>query len=265
MAYETIRVDNRDRVTWLTLDRPSVLNAYDGRMCHELGTAILAFQRDDDSRVLVITGAGRAFCAGGDVRSESEAVEGESRQLGHGMVMREGMHQVNRQLHMLDKPVIALVNGAAVAGGLVLALLCDFRIAGESARLGDTSGRSGLLPDEGGAWLFPRVMGRDAALRMTLLHEVYPAERARELGLVHEVVADDQLVEAGRALAAQLADKAPLATRLAKRLMRRADALTFDQALGDAELAVDIVNGSADVHEGVTAFIERRPPEFTGR
>src|SRR3954471_4167739 len=169
------------------------------------------------------------------------------------MVMREGMHRVVRVLARLDKPVIAMVNGAAVAGGLTLALMCDFRVAGEGARLGDTSGRAGLLPDEGGAWLFPRFMGLDAAVRMTMLGEIYPAERARELGLVTEVVPDDQLRARTEELAGALAGRAPLAVRMAKKLMRRGLDLTLDQALGDAEFAVDVVNDSADVLEGVAA------------
>ncbi|MCW2793529.1 MAG: short chain enoyl-CoA hydratase [Nocardioides sp.] len=264
MTYQSIEVQRHDRVRWVTLNRPQVLNAYDSSMCRELAAELVDYQRCDEDRVLVLTGAGRAFSAGGDIRSAEEAEEGETRQLGHAMVMREGMHAVNRLLYGLDKPTIALVNGVAVAGGLTLALLCDFRIAGASARLGDTSGRFGLLPDEGGAWIFPRVMGHEAALRMTLLGELYDAEEALRLGLVSEVVPDDDLAARGDELAAQLAAQAPLAVRLAKRMMRRGRSQTFDDALGDAEYAVDIANDSADVHEGVAAFVERRPPLFTG-
>lgn len=265
MTYESIIVERRGRVRWVTMNRPEVLNAYNTSMVRELAAEILAYQREDEDRVFVLTGAGRAFSAGGDVRSEAEAAEGETRQLGHAMVMREGMHTVNRLLHGLDKPTIAMVNGAAVAGGLTLALLCDFRIAARGAKLGDTSGRAGLLPDEGGAWVFPRVMGHDAALRMTLLSEVYDADRACELGLVHEVVEPDRLMERAQELADQLAERAPLAVRMGKRLMRRSRTQTFDEALGDAEYAVDIVNDSEDVREGVAAFVERRIPVFKGR
>ena len=180
------------------------------------------------------------------------------------MVMREGMHIVNRLLYAQDKPVIALINGYAVAGGLSLALLCDFRIAAQGARLGDTSGRVGLLPDEGGAWLFPRAMGHDAALRMTLLGEVYDAAEALALGLVTEVVPDGRLRERGAELAAQLAAKAPLAVRTAKRMMRRSRTQTFEESLVEAEYAVEIVNRSDDVREGVEAFVAKRPPSFTG-
>ncbi|ABL83607.1 MULTISPECIES: enoyl-CoA hydratase-related protein [unclassified Nocardioides] len=264
MPHDVVLVERRDGVRRVILNRPEVLNAYDTALCQQLGAALLDFQRCDEDRVLVLSGAGRAFCVGGDVRSEAEAVEGEERQLGHGMVMREGMHSVHRLLHALDKPVIALIHGHAVAGGLSLALLCDFRIAAQSARLGDTSGRVGLLPDEGGAWLFPRAMGHDAALRMTLLGEVYDAAEAHRLGLVTEVVPDDRLQERGAELAAQIAAKAPLAVRMAKRMMRRSREQTFEESLVEAEYAVEIVNRSDDVREGVEAFVAKRTPTFTG-
>ncbi|MCW0215390.1 MAG: enoyl-CoA hydratase-related protein [Pseudonocardia sp.] len=265
MTFETIRFTADGAVARLTLDRPASLNAYTSVMCRELVEALAAFQADDALRVLVLTGAGRAFCAGGDIRNGEETEEGERRQLGHAMVMREGMHRVARSLYRLDKPTIAMINGAAVAGGLTLALLCDFRIAAAGARLGDTSGTVGLLPDEGGAWLFPRVMGQEAALRMTLLGEVYDAARARELGLVGEVVPDAELEARTAGLAAALAARAPLAVRTAKKLVRRGAEVPFDLALDDAEFAVDVVNGSADVREGVAAFVEKRAPRFRGR
>jgi 2-(1,2-epoxy-1,2-dihydrophenyl)acetyl-CoA isomerase len=175
------------------------------------------------------------------------------------------MHAVVRRLAALDKPTIAMVNGPAVAGGLTLALACDLRIAADTAVLGDPSGTAGLLPDEGGAWLFPRAMGLDAALKMVLLGETYGAGQARALGLVTEVVPAAELRERTMQLAGALAARAPLAVRLAKRMMRRGLELTLDQSLGDAELAVLVTNDSDDAREGVEAFRGRRPPVFRGR
>jgi 2-(1,2-epoxy-1,2-dihydrophenyl)acetyl-CoA isomerase len=266
MDYHDIRYETwGDNIVRLTLDRPKALNAYTSKMCIELVDALLRYQRDDDARVLVMTGEGRAFCAGGDVRNTDEIVEADRRQLGHAMIMREGFHAVSLAMHHLDKPVIGMINGPAVAGGLTLALLCDLRIAARSARLGDTSGRSGLLPDEGGAWLFPRAMGIEPALRMTLLNEVYEAEEAMRKGLVGEVVDDGALEARVAEIAATIAGRAPLAVRVAKRMMRRGLELTFQQSLGDAEMAVLAVNDSDDVKEGVAAFIEKRPAAFRGQ
>jgi 2-(1,2-epoxy-1,2-dihydrophenyl)acetyl-CoA isomerase len=265
VAFEEILVEEADGVILLTLNRPASLNAYTTRMCEELVAALDAFTRADEQRVLVLTGAGRGFCSGGDLTAGTEHEKATTRQLGHAVVMREGMHQVMRRLHALDKPTVAMVNGPAVAGGLALALACDLRIAADTAVLGDTSGAVGLLPDEGGAWLFPRVMGLDAALKMVLLGEKYGAQQARELGLVTEVVPEARLRERTLGLARQLAERAPLAARLAKRMLRHGLETTFEQSLAEAELAVMVTNDSDDVREGVTAFRERRPPVFRGR
>src|SRR5205807_2681884 len=211
-----------------------------------------------DLRCLVITGAGRGFCSGGDVSGEAGGPSYRQRQMGQAQEMREGMHRVIAALHRMDKPVIAMINGAAVAGGLTLALACDFRIAADTARLGDTSGRFGLLPDEGGAWFFPRFMGLDRALRMSLLHEVYPAGEALKLGLVTEVVAAAGLRAHTFEFARALAAKAPLAVRLAKSMMRQGMDSSLEHSLNDAALAVMIANPSHDVREGVAAFFAKR-------
>ena len=259
---EDITVDHPvQNVTRIALNRPKTRNAYRTQTCLELEEAVRDFEADDASRVLILTGSGGAFCSGGDIAEQ----EPEARQLLHGMTMREGMHRVTKLLWSSDKPSIAAVGGPAVSGGLALALCCDFRVGSASARLGDASGRVGLLPDEGGAWLFPRVIGRDAAIRMTLLAEIYDADKSLALGLLTEVVEDADLEQRTLELASQLARTAPLAARLAKRMIRQSANQTFEQSLADAEYAVEIVNGSEDVREGVAAFIERRPPVYRGR
>jgi 2-(1,2-epoxy-1,2-dihydrophenyl)acetyl-CoA isomerase len=266
-AYQDIRVDSpAPAVVRVTLAREKQLNAYSMRMCRELLAALQAFDRDDGARVLVLTGAGRGFCAGGDVSgADSEHDEYMRLQLSHAREMRDGMQRVILELTRLDKPTLAMINGPAVAGGLALALACDLRIAAASAKLGDTSGKFGLLPDEGGAWLFPRAMGLDRALKMTLLAEIYDAETAQRLGLVTEAVPDAELEQRTLALATALAARAPLAVRLAKSMMRRGLDLTLEQSQGDAALSVMISNTSQDVREGVRAFREKRPPKFEGR
>jgi enoyl-CoA hydratase/carnithine racemase len=249
----------------VVLNRPERMNAYSTELCRMLLDAVERYRADDDLRAMIVTGAGRAFCAGGDVRGDADYAGTARRQLGHAEAMREGIHAALRALFELDKPVIAAVNGAAVAGGLALALVCDFRIASDRARLGDTSGRFGLLPDEGGAWLFPRVLGFERALRMTLLHETYEAVEAQRLGLVSEVVPHDELEARTLGLARELALQAPLAVRMAKRLMRRGLERSFAASLEDAGHAVLVVNESEDAREGVRAFVEKRTPKFVGR
>lgn len=267
MTFETIRFEIPETaIARLTLDRPAQMNAYSTRMCDELEEALERYLRDDPLRCLIVTGAGRGFCSGGDVSGADADHAGLMQaQLSHAREMRDGMHRVILSLARLDKPVIAMINGPAVAGGLALALACDIRIASEGARLGDTSGRFGLLPDEGGAWLFPRAMGLDRALKMTMLGEIYDAHEAERLGLVTEVVPQQELEARTMALARALAAKAPLAVRLAKAMMLRGRDLSLEQSLREAQLSVMITNPSEDVREGVTAFFEKRPPAFKGR
>lgn len=268
-TYETLLCDRPvPGVARITLNRPGAMNAYSFGMTQELQEAIASFRDEDALRVLILTGAGeRAFCTGGDISgSEPEhSANVASAPMGHGREMREGMQAVVLALRRLDKPSIAMVRGYAVAGGLALACACDFRLAAETAKLGDTSNKVGLLPDEGGAWLFPRLMGLDRALKMTLLSEIYDAGTAAGLGLVTEVVADAALEDRTLEFAGALATRAPLAVRLSKTMMVRAGQISLEDSMIDAQHAVMIANPSADVREGIKAFREKRSPRFEGR
>jgi enoyl-CoA hydratase/carnithine racemase len=254
------------QIARIVLNRPERMNAYTNPLCDEVATALTHYMRDDELRCLILTGEGRGFCAGGDVAGgDADSPHYRDKQMGHGQEMREGMHRVIVMLHRMDKPVIAAINGAAVAGGLTLALACDFRIAADTAKLGDTSGRFGLLPDEGGAWFFPRAMGLDRALKMTLLHEIYSADEALKLGLVTDVVAAAELEARALSFAQAIAAQAPLAVRLAKNMMRKGLDSSLENSLDDAALSVMIANPSQDVREGLSAFFAKRDPAFKGR
>jgi len=266
MSFAQIIFEKTGAVATITMNRPEKLNAYSETMVHEILSA-LADARDDGAiRAVILTGTGRGFCSGGDI---SRDFQYPARYRGHRLEsmleMRENMHALVRFLQRFDKPVIAAINGAAVAGGLTLALACDFRIAAESARLGDTSLKFALIPDEGGAYFFPRAMGMDRALKMSLLSEIYPARKAMELGLVTEVVPDAELMNAARGLAERLAEGPPIAIRLAKRMMYKQRGMDLDNALEDAAMATLVSNYTEDVKEGIAAFHEKRKPRFQGK
>lgn len=254
-----------DGIARITLNRPHRLGAYTPRMCAEILAGVKRVRLDDTIRVLILTGAGRGFCSGGDISPDAGFDEVLDHQIGRARELREGSHAVVAALYHVDKPVLCAVNGIAVNGGLTFALACDLRIVAASARLGDTSARAGLLPDEGGAWLFPRIMGYDNAFRMVALSEVYNADTAQALGLATEVVPDGELEPRAYELAEKLAAGAPLALRAVKFMMRRALQNTLETSLGDAQQAVLWVGASADAAEGKSAFLQRRPPQFTGR
>jgi 2-(1,2-epoxy-1,2-dihydrophenyl)acetyl-CoA isomerase len=264
--HQQILYSKESRVATVTLNRPEKLNAYSEMMVHEILTALADARDDDQVRAVILTGAGRGFCSGGDV---SRDFQYPSRYRGHPLEsmleMRENMHQLILFLQRFDKPVIAAVNGPAVAGGLTLALACDFRIAAASAKLGDTSLRFALIPDEGGAYLFPKFMGLERALKMSLFSEVYPAEEAKELGLVTEVVPDAELMPTARSWAHRLAEGPPIAIRITKRMMYKQHTMSLQNALEDAALSTIATNYTGDVKEGIAAFHEKRKPDFKGR
>jgi len=263
MEYETILYTKEGPVATITLNRPDNLNAYTNLLLEEMLRAIDDVRQDDNIRVLIITGAGRAFCAGADLSQPVEELQ--RRPLSSVMEMREGFHQLLLSLGRLDKPTIAAINGPAVAGGLNIALVCDFRIASDLARIGDGSLRFGFVPDEGGAYLLPRIVGLEKALELILLREILDAKQAERIGLVGKVVPHAELESRAREVAHKIAEGPPVASRLAKRAVYKQLDMDFAAALEDIALAAQIVNEMEDVQEGIRAFFEKRKPIFKGR
>jgi enoyl-CoA hydratase len=262
MSYEFLALDRDGGIGTLTLNRPAALNAWHQQMRAELRDAVRALVEEDDLRVLVITGAGRAFSAGEDVRGMQGLADLGTR--GFRRVAR-GIHNVFDELEAIEVPVIAAINGVAAGGGLELALSCDFRLAASGARLGFPENNVGLIPGSGGCSRLVKLIGLAQAKRLVMTGEMISAERALELGLVEEVLAPDRLMDRARELAEQLAGKAPLALGLAKVVLNACVNVDPDTGRDLERLGQSILKKTEDHLEGAQAFVEKRKPRFKGR
>jgi 2-(1,2-epoxy-1,2-dihydrophenyl)acetyl-CoA isomerase len=247
-----------DGVLTLTLNRPHVLNAITPDLLDSLGEALRSAGEDDTVRVVIITGAGRGFCSGQDLRSAAE-----SGNLDVQSVLRDHYAPAIRLMRSLEKPIIAAVNGVAAGAGFSLALAADFRIAAESATFVQAFVRIGLIPDMGSTYFLPRLIGMARATELAMLGDTVTAARALEIGLINAVVADQRLGDEAALLAARLA-KGPRSIGLIKRALE--PSLTNDLS---AQLAVEETvqaeaTGTADFYEGVGAFLGKRQARFTG-
>jgi enoyl-CoA hydratase/carnithine racemase len=260
MEYKTLRFEVEGGVATVTLDRPDALNAIDMDMRRDFGALAEALAFDDAVRVVIFTGAGRAFSAGGDIAHfEQEWQTPKFRAHSRRLV------RFFDDLEMLEKPVIAAINGPATGGGLELALACDVRLAAESATLGFRENAIGLIPGIGGCARFARLVGVARAKELIFAGTLISAEEALKIGLVNRVVPDDGLLAAARDYAGLLLKRAPQALGLAKRLLNTV--ANVDQASGLVMegLAQSILLKTADHQEGVRAFREKRKPQFSGK
>lgn len=256
--YETLLAERDDGVDTLTLNRPDALNALNSQMRRELLAALNAARRDESVRAVVITGAGRGFCAGADLR-------GGSTERDFRRVLSNEYSPLIEAIRSLPKPVIASVNGVAAGAGVSLALAADVVVAAEGARFVPAFARIGLVPDSGLARIMVRALGRHRAFEILMGERQLGAVEAHELGLVAAVVPDDQLADATRALAHRLAAGPTRGIGLTKRLLNASEDASLADALA-AEAALQELAGRTDDHaEGVTAFGEKRDPEFSGR
>jgi 2-(1,2-epoxy-1,2-dihydrophenyl)acetyl-CoA isomerase len=257
-AYETLLEERDGGVATLTLNRPDALNALNSQMRRELLAALGAARKDESVRAVVITGAGRGFCAGADLR-------GGSTERDFRRVLSTEYHPLIEAIRGLPKPVIASVNGVAAGAGVSLALAADVVVAAEGARFVPAFARIGLVPDSGLARIMVRALGRHRAFEILMGERQLGATEAQELGLVAAVVPDDQLADATRALAHRLATGPTRGIALTKRLLNASEDASLADALA-AEAALQDLAGRTDDHaEGVTAFGEKREPEFGGR
>jgi len=262
-AYGQIAVSIEGPVATVMLNRPDKLNAFTVEMVGELSDALTMLARSEAVRAIVLTGAGRAFCAGADVQLLRDLIERQDEPRGRSLV--DGMRQVAHAIREAPQPVLASVNGVAAGGGANLALACDLRIAADTAQIGQVFMKIGLHPDWGGAYFLPRLVGAPKALELFIGAELVGAAEALRLGLVNRVVPAAELMEATRLWARQIAAAPPLAVRRAKRAVYLSERATLEEML-DYELEAQLACfRSADGKEGVTAFLEKRSPHFTGR
>ncbi len=253
-----------DRVATITFNRPERMNTITRDMLNALSERLLEADADPEVRVIVITGTGRAWCAGLDVMAASAGtgIGGESSRAATGeFPLRDAPPVV---LHKIDTPTIAALNGGAAGYGMDLALGCDLRIAAAGAKLSAAYTARGLVPESGGTWLLPRIIGWSRAAELLFTARTLTADDALELGLVSQVVADDELTAATRVLAAEVAANAPLAVRAAKRLMRHAMTEGLEDHVQRQYLALLPLFGTKDFREGLASFVEKRPAEFEG-
>lgn len=262
MSYTEIvlELDAASKVAVLTLNRPDRLNSFTRHMHAELRSALDAVEREG-MRALVITGAGRAFCAGQDL-SDLNLESGVSPDLGD--LIDENFNPLVRRLQALPLPVIAAVNGTAAGAGANLALACDLTLAARSAKFIQAFVKIGLLPDTGGTWLLPRRVGQARALGLALTGDALSADQAEAWGMIWRAVDTDALHSEAMQLATQLASSPTRAIAAIKQAMQAAAVQTLDQSLDlEAQLQREL-GQSPDYHEGVNAFLDKRPPTFTG-
>ena len=258
MSYETIQFEPGP-IARITLHRPDRLNSFTVRMHDELRDALANLR---DARVVVLTGAGRGFCAGQDLNDRAVA-PGETVDLGE--TVTQCWNPLVRALTSLPQPVIARVNGVAAGAGANIALACDIVLAAKSAKFIQSFSAIGLIPDSGGTWVLPRLVGQARALGLALTGEPLPAEKAAEWGLIWKAVDDDSLDAEVDAVANKLASLPPLGLAAIKEMIRTSWQYSLDEELERQAGAMRRLGFTDDYREGVAAFIEKRSPKFTGR
>jgi 2-(1,2-epoxy-1,2-dihydrophenyl)acetyl-CoA isomerase len=265
MAFATY--EKSGRIAVVTMNRPDARNAI-GTLedCDELAGALLRANEDRDVSALILTGAGKAFCSGGDLKAirERTGIGPQSPPDATRANYRRGVHNIIRALADVEVATIAAINGPAIGLGLDIGALCDMRIAAQSAKMASSFVKVGIVPGDGGAWILTHAIGPARAAELVLTGDTIGAEEACRIGLVNKVVPDDKLMEEARALAERVAVNPPRALRLAKRLLREAQHGRLSDVLELSAAFQALAHETADHKEAVDAFTEKRSPKFTG-
>jgi 2-(1,2-epoxy-1,2-dihydrophenyl)acetyl-CoA isomerase len=261
MAYDCIRYEVRDSVATISLSRPEALNALTDEMKRELLDALKTAEREEAVRAILLTGEGRGFCAGEALNEELAKLEEPP----VDRTLRDLYNPVIEKMRSIEKPIVAAVNGTCAGAGVSLALAADLRLAADKASFVMAFVKIGLVPDAGGTFFLPRLVGMGKALEMCMTGDKVDAAEAERIGLVNRVVAHDRLMEESMALAGRLAKLPTKAIGLMKRAFRRSFTSPLEEQLSyEADLQA-IAARSDDFHEGVRAFLEKRPASFRGR
>ena len=271
--FEHIRYDQDGAVLTVTLNRPDKLNAYTVTMGREIAEAFKRADEDDSVRVVIVTGAGRGFCAGADISAGAGSFDSSSAGAGKGVFGSEGTEKRRTQDHFVArifncrKPSICAINGAAVGVGITLTLPMDIRIAAKGAKIGFIFARRGLVPEAGSAWFLPRIVGLSQAMQWCLTGRIIDADEALRGGLVSEVVAPEELMARASEIAREIAEEtSPISIALTRQMLWRYSGGNdpFELLEQDGPLSREL-GATADVKEGVQSFLEKRKPKFPGK
>ena len=264
MADE-VEYDKDGHVATLTLNRPDRMNTISGPMLRQLSERLLEADRDRDVRVIVLTGRGRAFCAGLDLTDASSGTGIGGGGGGGGFQSLDLRSTPPTVLQSIDTPTICALNGGAAGYGMDIAMLCDMRVAAESSKLAAAFTKRGIVPESGGTWVLPRLLGWAKASELIFTGRTLGAKECLELGLVNKVVSDASLMDEARALAEEIAANAPLAVQASKRMMRMGLDEAFDTHVDRVYLQLMPLFRTKDFQEGMASFLEKRRPSFEGR
>lgn len=264
--FTHLKVQPKNHQLWITLNNPEQSNAISTEMIESLCKVLKYADFDPEIRVIVLTGEGKNFCSGGDVKAMSEKTgmfHGESNEL--RMRYMHGIQQIPKTIEDLSTPVIAMVNGAAIGAGCDLAMMCDLRIGSQNTKFGETFTKIGLIPGDGGTFFVQRVVGYSKAMEMTLTADLYEGQRAKDFGLMNFLVEDSQLVAEAEKLAAKIAGNAPVAQQMAKKAMKISYLHDLQTSLDLLASFQGITQRTQDHFEALEAVKAKRPAKFTGQ